>query len=45
VCSSDLTAELIAEAITAAGPGSGAGAAGDALLAPFRWDRSFLMAT
>ena len=40
-----ITAELIAEAITAAGPGSGAGAAGDALLAPFRWDQSFPMAT
>ena len=31
----------IAAAIIGAGQGSGAGAAGDALLAPFRWDRPF----
>ncbi len=37
-----ITAELIAEAITAAGQGSGANAA---LLAAFRWDRPFSAAT
>ena len=36
-----ITAELIAEAVSAAGQDSGASAA---LLAPFRWDRPFPMA-